>query len=295
MAYINDPRNYLVVQGRLVPGNPGFTRLQGLDEADFIELNQIDIVPGLGPFQLGQMAQAEVSIESRLALSGYPSLATVVPPIGPIVRRDIQQVQHPVPTLDYLASDGTVLTVKRDPLSGQIIGFQGTSSDNHVFELLMTTTVAPEAGRVEESKTSNKLPVLWLFAVISITKDGDTPLTFGFGYCPWNCLFEIYLAKGSTVENSIRIDLIPETPASTYVSLCRALTFNNYVYVAENVNMQDVATDPPLYLPAVATLWPFLDRVQFFAPALAQVAAGIDLPPLQSATPLAALVFFNLT
>jgi hypothetical protein len=45
----------------------------------------------------------------------------------------------------------------------------------------------------------------------------------------------------------------------------------------------------------VATLWPYLDRVQFFAPALAQIAAGVGRPPLQSQTPLAAFVTFDLT
>jgi hypothetical protein len=302
MTPSNYPRDFLLLQARLVPGTPGLTRLQGTGtDIDFVDINQLDIVPGLGAFQLGQIAQVEVPGESRLGLSGYPSLASSLPVKGPIqrhfVRKNIQQILYPNPSFDYLASDGTVLTVNRDPSSGLITGFMGTGKDDHQYKLSIHTSVGMAPGRIEA------ISVSWLYAVVFIQKDEDTPLMFGFAYCPWNNLMNVFLSKDTTVAttpvsvlNNIRIDLAPYDPkaAEQNVSLSRSFTFFEYTYVAQSLTMDDSASDPPFYLPAKATLWPFLDRVEFFAPALAKVAAEIGVTPLPFATPLLSLVSYSL-
>jgi hypothetical protein len=291
-------RDYLQVEGRLSPAsvaNPGFTRLYGTNVEQFVELNQIDIVPGSGPFQPNQLAIYEIPIESRLALSGFPPLPGPLPLPKPIHVR-IPELAHPPVFPKYLASDGTVLTATGGPSANQITEFSGTGKDGHAYDLSVQTKVITGAGRTAvvtgKSPTSDGT-VKWFNATVSITKDKDTPLTFGFSYCPWANLMWVTLSRGP-VKSGIRIDLIPQTPTSNYVALARTFSFHDYVYTVQTQNMGDGVADPAFYLPAVATLWPFLDRVEFFGPALHLISALTAGSLPQAQIPISPFVTLSL-
>jgi hypothetical protein len=300
-----DFRHYLVVQGlQAANANPGFTRLIGSikTEQHFVELNQLDIVPGLGKFPPGRPAQVEIKIESRFALSDYPSPASTNLPQTPIVRRDIKKIPTR-PLGQYLASDGTVLTVYRDPATNQINGFFGKGKDGHTYQLWINFKT--QLGNT----LSPTVKASWIYAQMIITKDEKAPLEFGFGYCPLAGLFEIYLSGNTdpnpndpdSVENMIQVSVARKSPlpsAQPIANLNRSFDYFSQEFIAQPTTMPYAATDPNIYLPAVATLWPFLDSLAFFAPALEDVsgvASALPALPNGIISPLDAFVSLAIT
>jgi hypothetical protein len=267
--------NPLLVSGILSPvANPGFTRLIGKDSpGEFVELNQLDIIPGTGPFQANHMADFPIAFESRFALSDYlPLPVTVPPPVGPI-RRLIKEIPTRPLLTKYYGSDGTALTPTKDA-QGNITSLSGTSADNQNFELTLVPSVEQGSGVTLGANAA------WVFARIMITNGtADAPLIFGLGYCPFNNLFQVFLSCG-TIQNTIRADIFNVANGGTAAQLTRLFTYHGDTYVTQQQQMPYAATDPGFYLPAVATLWPHLAGVEYFAPALAQIASQTAVPLL---------------
>lgn len=277
--------NPLLVSGILSPvANPGFTRLIATDSpGKFVELNQLDIIPGTGPFQPNHLADFPIAFESRFALSDYLPLPVVVPPVGPIHKR-ITKINVPLPPLltKYFGSDGTPLKPKRDA-QGNITTLSATapSKDGHDYVLALTTSVEQGAGGTFGGNAA------WVFSRITITNgSADAPLIFGLGYCPINSLFQVYLSCG-TIQNTIRAEMFNTANRGTFAQLTRLFTYHGDTYITQQQQMPYADTDPGFYLPAVATLWPHLAGVQFFAPAIEQIVnESVDalLPPLPAGT-----------
>jgi hypothetical protein len=268
--------DFLIMEGLLAPAasaNPGFTRLYSTSVSDYVELNQDDIQPGSGPFQDNQIATYTLPIESRLFPTGYASFAPPPPdvPIKPPfpIKRLIEpiHVPHPIKVI-YTAGDGTPLTETKDA-AGQITGFTGTSKDNKAYSLLIQNAVIDGPGRGAPN-------VQWYNITASImegTEQFDDGLKFGFSYCPWANLLEIFLAKDG-VEAGIRIDLAAYSPATPSVPEVdtmiaqRNFWFNDNSYSAQQATISDTQGDPEIYLPVVAGFWPYLDRLAYFLPAI---------------------------
>jgi hypothetical protein len=269
--------NSLLVSGILSPvANPGFTRLMGKDsQANFVELNQVDIIPGTGPFQPNHIADFPIAFESRFALSDYLPLPVVVPPVGPIHKRIKEIPSRPLLT-KYYGSDGTPLKATRDA-QGNITRLE----DNHNRVLTLMPSVEKGTGVTLGAN------VAWVFSRISIANGtDDEPLIFGFGYCPFNNLFQVFVSCG-TIQNTIRAEMYSKADKGTFAQLTRLFTYHGDTYITQPQQMPYAATDPGFYLPAVATLWPHLAGVEYFAPAMALIvsqAVAPLLPPLPAGT-----------
>jgi hypothetical protein len=270
--------DFLVMQGHQAPpanATPGFTRLYGANPQQYVELNQFDIQPGSGPFQDGAMASYSIAVESRLVPDGYPIPVGAPPPPGPIKR--IVEIPHPPVPLRPTGSDGTPLTPITDPASGETVGYKGTSKAGIQYTLSIAPSVSKGAGRTAAI-------VQWYNATMTVTSGGDAanPLSFGFRYCPWDNLLDLFLSR-KNVDATIRIDLVPaptklqlEAQPGLIPSMdaYRAITIDGYLYSLQAVTVDDTQVDPQLYLPVVATFWPYLDGFGYFAPAIESTAAS---------------------
>lgn len=275
--------NPLLVSGILSPvANPGFTRLIGKDSpGEFVELNQLDIIPGTGPFQPNHMADFPIAFESRFALSDYLPLPVVVPPVGPIHKRIKEIPTRPLLT-KYYGSDGTLLEPTRDAQGNiTMLSATTTAKDGHNYSLTLKPSVEQGTGVTFGANA------VWVFSRIIITNGTpDAPLIFGLGYCPFNSLFQVFLSCG-TIQNTIRADMFNTADGGTFARLTRLFMYHGDTYITQQQQMPYAATDPGFYLPAVATLWPHLAGVQFFAPAMALIVnQTVDalLPPLPAGT-----------
>ncbi len=285
------------IQSADVP-SPNYNRLRNYGPlTNFVEFWKASD-PTIGSFPADQHATFLVDISFPLHFSGanaqgaadYPLQEPAVP-LGP---RPIIPIHHPgapqppAPPAGFFGSDGSPLipTV----VGNQVIALSGISKTNDKFELKLGTRVLAQEHGVTNLPT-------WVFATISITKNGDTPLVFGIAYNPLYEQFGVGLSRGTILTTGIGVNLRPLAvnsagTVSGTANLMRAVTFQGESYSAQTLPMSPESLDPQMYLPTFATLWPFLDRIQYFAPALDQL--GKDQVPAMS-TPLMALgsVQFN--
>jgi hypothetical protein len=282
------------IQSADVP-SPNYNRLRNYGPlTNFVEFWKASD-PTMGSFPANQPATFLVDISFPLHFSGadaqlkpdYPLQEPAVPlgprPIVPIHPPGGPQL--PPPPLGFFGSDGSPLNPT--VVGNQVIRLQGTSKAGDKFDLHLSTRVlAQEHGVIN-------LPT-WVFANISITKNGDTPLVFGISYNPLYKQFGVGLSRGTIqtiLTTGIGVDMRPLAVNSAgtlsgTANLMRGVTFQGESYSAQTLPMSPDSLDPQMYLPTFATLWPFLDRIQYFAPALDQL--GKDQLPAM-ATPLMAL------
>jgi hypothetical protein len=106
----------------------------------------------------------------------------------------------------------------------------------------------------------------------------DEPLSFGFGYCPLGSYFTVGLSRGS-VDTSVAVDYgylppvgAPDTPQA---NITRTITYGGYEFSTTTGVTMQVNQPPQLYPLGGQTLWPFLDRVSYFSPALQKLETSI--------------------
>jgi hypothetical protein len=290
----NDVNSFLLEGTQSGPSpNAGFTRLtsKGL-LSNFVEFRSIDTAdPALGPFPPGSHATYLVKNTSELHFSDYvvpPPAAAPVFPTGPVKRG----APAPAPAGEYLASDGTIL--KPTITNGQITGFSGKSKAGDTYALSVQTGTSRGPKNLTNDQT-------WVGARISITKtednkiakNGADPLMFGFSYSPLYMFFSVFLEQAN-ISTGINLDyhaLVSNGQGGSEgsASAARGLTYYGDSYSLQTLPVDADQNDPKIYLPARLTMWPFLERAAFFAPALKTIAAetGGTLPV--SAHPLASL------
>jgi len=273
------PDQYLYLEANLSTGPTGYTRLYGSgNKSNFVEF-ETPPPDGSGPWQVDQIAEFFVPINARLYFSDYPA---PLPP-GPIQPFD-PRVKRPLmpPSMNYIGNDGTTLTPTKNR-SGGVTGFSGTAKTGDKYGLSVSSSIGNGKGR------QPKVQVSWLSTVMSITKNADVPLTFGFNYSPTAEWFTVFLSRGN-VGTAILVDLNDAYALGGVAALTRTIRYYDYVYATQNVTMPVTSSKPGMYLPSLAALWPFSDRVEYFAPAISLIASRTTpkLPPLSKPTPLAA-------
>jgi hypothetical protein len=269
------------------PLSGGYFRVSAGGEASpYVGVPQANL---LSPLPLnptaGQPISLSVMIESQLALSDYglPSqtVAISTAPGGAVV---VVRPPSGGSSGGYFASDGTQLQPEMN--GPNVVGFSGTGRDGHAYALSTDSWIVNGPGRVAGSTFP------WVGARISLTQDSDSPLSFGFSYCPSNALLSVFIERGN-VSTWVRADFSPAiggAGSGAYANLTRFFAYYDHIFSTQTATMPVGQLDPHLYLPAMATLWPFLKRVGFFEPTLSAVsnASATTLPPLQT-TPAAAL------
>jgi hypothetical protein len=255
---------YLELQAAISPekADPGYTRLENGALVHYLEFLTAAILPGYGPYPAGSRLPIPVDPEVVLYFSDYgapPAAGTPNPPvIVPIPHPPIVPVR-PGPTGQFLASDGTVLAVQTT--SGQVTGFAARGKDGHNYALTVECASRTAAGRVANTTAS------WLFVTMSMTDNGDTPLTFGFAYCPSDNLMNVSIGRG-TVQTSILIDYSQSDIPGGTTKITRNLTYYGSSFMSQAAAFNAAQTNVGLYLAAGQPLWPFLNRVLFFGPAI---------------------------
>jgi hypothetical protein len=300
-----EPTVYLYLQGyqNNAIGGADYVGLEAKGDAStYLLFARSLLAPGTALFDSGRFAGYWVPLQARLYFSsGYPSppnppVALTVPTTalqGAGRFRPGQGADTP-PSLDYVGSDGTVLSVASD--AGRITGFSGASTNGYDYALssAITTGTAPVPG----SRTNTTVP--WLWARMSITRTEqrsgqpaggtDEPLVFGFGYCPWDNVFTVVLYRGS-VGNMVAVDY----NGAPQATLTRTITYRAHTFsTTEDVTIQ---SDQKLTLYPVggATLWPFLDRVSYFSAALQKLETSIATQLSAYPYPLSALTLLRYT
>jgi hypothetical protein len=261
---VSTNRDLLILTGN-VGASPtaGYQRIYGKGLiAHYVEIKDADIVEGPSVTLANQATQIGVKIESRLALSDYPLESTIKKPvIRPPV--EIPGLKHPAPS-GFSSIEGNALTVKKN--GSAVVGFSGTDADGHFYDLNVQTSKVSGPGRVANTVAA------WLNASMTISVDGDKPISFGFSYCPTNNLMDVFLTR-DTVQNSISIDLSGANNAAGSAKLVRFFSYYSNVYAQQSDPQPVSQTDPQLYLASEATLWPTIGRIGFFQPALQAIAA----------------------
>lgn len=279
--------DYLELQAAVSPekADPGYTRLENGALIHYLEFLTAAILPGHGLYPIGSRLPIPVDSEVVLYFSDYgapPAAGRPAPPVStPIPHPPIVPVR-PGPPGQFLASDGTALTVQTT--AGQITEFAARGKDGHNYELKVECSSRSAAGRVANTTAS------WLFVTMSMTDNGDAPLTFGFAYCPSDNLMNVSIGRGA-VQTSILIDYSQSGPGGT-TKVTRNLTYYGSSFMSQAASFSAAQTNVGIYLAAGQTLWPFLNRVLFFGPAIQAIASetAANLPKIPAGETPAVMV-----
>lgn len=259
--------------------NPGYTRLDPAVGSleHYVEFPSAAIAPGHGPFPAGSRVPIPVDPEVSLYFSDYgapPALgAQPSPVIRPLPHPVIGRVVPTGEAAQFVASDGTLLA--KQSTSGQVTGFSGKGKDGHERVLTVTISNKTAAGRVAKTTAS------WLFATMSFTDNGDTPLTFSIEYCPEDNLMKVALGRG-TVQTWMQIDYSQSVVPGGVTAMTRSLTYYGASFMSQTLSFDAAQANAGMYLAAVQALWPFLERVTFFGPAIQTIVnqTAANLPKI---------------
>lgn len=284
---LNDVDSFLLEGTQNPPSpNPGFIRLTTKGPvSQFVEFRSADNAdPALGPFPPNSHATYLVKNTSELHFSDYE--LPPPPPPPPVITGPIKiKPQPPTPPGQYLSSEGSLL----NPIAtnGQITGFRGTTKAGDNYVLSAETSASRGTG-----KNIGYTP--WVGARIGITSNGNNNdiLWFGFTYSPLYDYFSVFLDH-CNVSNGISVDLSGLVGngvggSTGSASVARSMLYYGNSYSLQTLQVPADQNNPQIVLPARLTMWPFLDRAAFFAPALKSIATE-KAASLVSAHPLSAL------
>jgi hypothetical protein len=310
------PANSVIMRGKQAASpNPGYIRLIGPGVAT----RYVDMLNpgGADQSKIGQQVAYQIPMSSELLFSDYP----LPPPptdLAGLASHPIALPTHsgapapsriPVPPLPthYLGNDGSPITAKLNSMR-QILSLSGKSKAGVVYVMSLAVWASTESGYSTPT---------WVHAAINFTEHPATeptqqeqPLTFSLAYSPLHRALGVFLDRSAVspagtqwagiitnVTTGIGVQLLTDFPplkAPIYDAIVnQGIAYYGNVYSSQSVSYTQGQNTPQIFLPTRLALWPFADRVSYFAPALHAIAAstGGVLPTV--ATPWLTLASVN--
>lgn len=259
----------LILTGDVLPGAVGdYVHLTGLGpQAHYVGVKKSDLMPQSSPIPNGNV-NLWIPTTSELVLSDYPlpSSTLAVPNLpGPIDLVHQALPSGPSPErISYELSDGSPLTPTTE--AGRIVGFSGKSGSGHAYEVTTRVGVYKADGR------ANGIKATWLTAQMALVKDGGTPMTVAVEYAATDLLFRVVLSKDNVV-NTVEIDLSHAVSEAGTAMFTRTFTYYGVNFSTQSFQISASNANPSVYVPSLATLWPYFPDVLLFRETFARVAS----------------------